>query len=167
MRTYSFPAVMAVVLALTGFSGSAIADESFGISGTGDIGSEYEIVITIDGANLTWANGDNQQVTPASFVAEWKSHWDALHPTLTHRFVDNEDGTFELIGDDISVEVGDIGDTHEVVGDPDGVPFNPTLLWTGGTPIPTVSEWGLIVMTLLLLTAGTVVFGRRRRPAAA
>ena len=33
-------------------------------------------------------------------------------------------------------------------------------------PIPTVSEWGLIIMTLLLLTAGTVIFGRRR-PAAA
>ncbi len=29
--------------------------------------------------------------------------------------------------------------------------------------IPTVSEWGLIVMALLALTAGTVVFGRRRR----
>lgn len=33
--------------------------------------------------------------------------------------------------------------------------------------IPTVSEWGLIVMTVLVLTAGTVAFGRRRRPAAA
>ena len=30
-------------------------------------------------------------------------------------------------------------------------------------PIPTASEWGLMVMTLLLLTAGTVVIGRRRR----
>jgi len=29
--------------------------------------------------------------------------------------------------------------------------------------IPTVSEWGLIVMTLLALTAGTIVFARRRR----
>jgi hypothetical protein len=28
-------------------------------------------------------------------------------------------------------------------------------------PIPTVSEWGLIIMTLLLLTAGTVLFRRR------
>ncbi len=27
-------------------------------------------------------------------------------------------------------------------------------------PIPTVSEWGLIVMTLLLLTAGTIVIRR-------
>lgn len=33
--------------------------------------------------------------------------------------------------------------------------------------VPTVTEWGLIVMTLLLLTAGTIVFGRRRRPAVA
>ena len=31
-----------------------------------------------------------------------------------------------------------------------------------GTPIPTVSEWGLAVMTLLVLTAGTLVFARRR-----
>ena len=31
--------------------------------------------------------------------------------------------------------------------------------------IPTASEWGLIVMTLLLLTAGTILVGRRRRAA--
>ena len=29
--------------------------------------------------------------------------------------------------------------------------------------IPTVSEWGLIVMSLLVLTAGTLVYTRRRR----
>jgi hypothetical protein len=33
--------------------------------------------------------------------------------------------------------------------------------------IPTVSEWGLIVLTLLLLTAGGIVIARRRRSAAA
>ncbi|MGB2986934.1 MAG: IPTL-CTERM sorting domain-containing protein, partial [Phycisphaerae bacterium] len=32
-----------------------------------------------------------------------------------------------------------------------------------GTPIPAVSEWGLVAMTLLVLTAGTVVLMRRRR----
>lgn len=36
-----------------------------------------------------------------------------------------------------------------------------------GGAIPTVSEWGLIIMTLLALTAGTLVFARRRRPAVA
>lgn len=34
-------------------------------------------------------------------------------------------------------------------------------------PVPAVSEWGMIVMILLALTAGTVVFARWRRPAAA
>ena len=34
-------------------------------------------------------------------------------------------------------------------------------------PVPTVTEWGLIVMTLLLLTAGTMVFRRRRAAALA
>ncbi len=30
-------------------------------------------------------------------------------------------------------------------------------------PIPTLSEWGLIIMALFLLAAGTVVIGRRSR----
>lgn len=33
--------------------------------------------------------------------------------------------------------------------------------------IPTISEWGLMAMVLLVLTAGTIVFTRRRRSAAA
>lgn len=40
-------------------------------------------------------------------------------------------------------------------------------IWCPYKPVPTLSEWGLIIMALLMLTAGTVVFGRRRRPAAA
>ena len=31
-------------------------------------------------------------------------------------------------------------------------------------PIPAVSEWGLVVMTLLVLTAGTLVYARRCGP---
>ena len=31
----------------------------------------------------------------------------------------------------------------------------------GGEPIPAVSEWGMVVMALLTLTAGTLVYGRR------
>jgi hypothetical protein len=36
-----------------------------------------------------------------------------------------------------------------------------------GIPVPTVSEWGLIAMTLLGLAAGTFMFTRRRRAAGA
>jgi hypothetical protein len=42
----------------------------------------------------------------------------------------------------------------------DNVSIEATLV--GGDVIPTVSEWGLIIITLLLLTAGSIVFGRRR-----
>ena len=35
----------------------------------------------------------------------------------------------------------------------------------GGMPtIPTVSEWGLVILTLLLLTGGKIYFGHRRAP---
>ena len=50
----------------------------------------------------------------------------------------------------------------------DGEPNTTDTCGDGGccqVTIPTVSEWGLIVMTLLALTAGTIVFARRRRPA--
>lgn len=45
-------------------------------------------------------------------------------------------------------------ETTKAPGDPT---FPPT-----GAPIPTVSQWGLVIMTLLLLTAATVIFVRRR-----
>ncbi len=36
----------------------------------------------------------------------------------------------------------------------------------GSSPIPTVGEWGLIILTLLLLTGGTIVVSKRLKPAA-
>ena len=45
-------------------------------------------------------------------------------------------------------------------GGPNGIPDS----CEAGASIPTVSEWGMIVLTVLLLTAGAVLVGRRRRP---
>jgi hypothetical protein len=59
--------------------------------------------------------------------------------------------------------LGDACDNYPECYNPDQ---DPTACETGA-PIPTVSEWGLIVMALLLLTAGTIVFSRRRKPARA
>ena len=39
-----------------------------------------------------------------------------------------------------------------------GYHYNATL---AGPAIPTVSEWGMVLMSLLVLTAGTLVYGRR------
>jgi hypothetical protein len=48
------------------------------------------------------------------------------------------------------------GDDDTVDNNQNGVPD------CTGEPIPTVSEWGLVIMALLLLTAGKVYFGTRR-----
>jgi hypothetical protein len=75
----------------------------------------------------------------------------------------NENG----IPDECDINCGAVGGPCDMVGcgqstdsDGDGIPDECE------SGIPTVSEWGLIILTLLLLTAGTVVIGRRRRAAA-
>jgi len=42
----------------------------------------------------------------------------------------------------------------------DGTGCSPNMC--SGVGIPTVSEWGLVVLTLLAMTTGTIVYGRRR-----
>ena len=64
-----------------------------------------------------------------------------------------------MIGTDEAGDDGSPAGTHQLIF-PAG-PIEPSNV------IPTVSEWGLIIMTLLALTAGTIVFARRRRPAVA
>ncbi len=49
------------------------------------------------------------------------------------------------------------------VGDllPSQVTYGSAALTVAGAPIPTVSEWGLVVLTLMLMSAGTVAILRR------
>ena len=66
----------------------------------------------------------------------------------------------ELLGRSVAIDNGVVA-----VGAPDngsgpGAAYVFDVAEEQGIPIPTVSEWGLIVMTLLLLTSGTLVCGR-------
>ncbi len=71
-----------------------------------------------------------------------EGHWAHYNgPTVTWHFGPGSGSFFWATGP----QTGNIGVEHEDTG-----------------PIPTVTEWGLILMTLLLLTTGTVVFTRRR-----
>ncbi|MCP4632798.1 MAG: IPTL-CTERM sorting domain-containing protein, partial [candidate division Zixibacteria bacterium] len=54
-----------------------------------------------------------------------------------------------------------IVDGTEVVGNQNGVPFNPTIYWLG-TSIPTLPEWGLIILTVLLLATAVWLMRKRR-----
>ncbi len=60
------------------------------------------------------------------------------------------------------------GDGRRYGGDgSDCATIDPPCIPPSATDIPTVSEWGLIVMTLIGLTLGTVLFRRSRRVAQA
>ncbi len=61
----------------------------------------------------------------------------------------------------------DGGNEMDITATEDGVPLGIALELANTSAIPTVSEWGLIVLTLLLLTAGTIVFRRARLAKAA
>lgn len=57
---------------------------------------------------------------------------------------------------------GELGSEDHCLGDHNGNGIDDAC---DGAPVPTVSEWGLIIMTLLLLTAGTIISAQRRQRA--
>lgn len=86
--------------------------------------------------------------------------------------------TFDLsaAGEDVTVQpfglfwgvvsdernIGAIQLNHRSHGGPDVWAFD-DFVFPDPPPVPAVSSWGLAAMTLLVLTAGTLVFARRRR----
>ncbi len=71
---------------------------------------------------------------------------------LEHNHPDACPGTGALIDFAAVVVAGGVGSGDEQL-----------VVLCPGLPIPTLSEWGLIAMTLLGLSVGTIVFSRRRR----
>jgi len=78
-------------------------------------------------------------------------------------------GLSDGIPDECGACCGNFGDvactqwTQDVCEDNGGVYLGDRTLCDGDAcPIPAVSEWGLVVMTLLVLAAGTMVLRRRR-----
>ncbi len=70
----------------------------------------------------------------------------------------------DLIAEECTIQAGDYkGDGTECLGDGDGNGIDDAC----EEPIPSVSVWGLTVMTVLVLAAGMILIARRRQPAAA
>ena len=68
-------------------------------------------------------------------------------------FGEDEDGELYVLASDNIGPIGKAGVVYRIVP-------------PGPKPIPTLPEWGFAALTLLVLTAATVVFGRRRQAAA-
>ncbi len=85
---------------------------------------------------------------------------------ITHEFSTDTTGTFNID----FIDPGAVQRTSQtMVADENSTPFAFTadgaVINISELPIPTISEWGLIVLALLL-SAGTVIFRRRRSAAA-
>ncbi len=103
------------------------------------------------------------------YTATWNQE-DPLTGSIANAAV-TSDANGDISGQLLWGDIDQVGDFNIVIDyDGDGV-FSWTLDGLGAFRvveiIPTVSEWGLIVMTVLGLTGGTIVFARRRRSAKA
>ena len=127
--------------------------------------TERVISTTADGAWSVFAtdmDGDEDTDVLSASQNDYKIAWyesdGGSPPTFTERVISTTaDAAFSVFATDVD---GD-GDTDVLSAST----FDDKIAWyenTGPSPIPTVSEWGLIVTVLLMLTAGTVIFIRRR-----
>lgn len=80
------------------------------------------------------------------------------HPTW---HINSDSGSFDPAQTkwSITFRLIDMGSTGYAASEPVTVVFTNV---DPDQPIPTVSEWGLIIMALLLVTGGVLVFGRQR-----
>ncbi|UCC31120.1 MAG: IPTL-CTERM sorting domain-containing protein, partial [Phycisphaerales bacterium] len=129
--------------------------------------TERVISTAADGANSVFAtdlDGDgNTDVLSASAVDDkiaWYESDGGLPPSFTERVISTAaDGAASVFATDVD---GD-GDTDVLSA---STVDNKIAWYEQLPPIPTVSEWGLVTMTLLVLAAGTMVIRRRRATAA-
>ncbi|MCH8150498.1 MAG: hypothetical protein IH987_21395 [Planctomycetes bacterium] len=149
-------------IVIGGMAPTTLADETFQVSGTGN-GTGYGLVISVDGDKRALLDSDTAGLSASDFVARWKMLFATGDPVIVLNIDPNDATKFTIVGTVISVRVGPIGGGGtEVVGNQDGVPFNPTLFWLS-PGVPTVSVWGMVFMTLPATTVGTLVFFRMRR----
>jgi hypothetical protein len=75
------------------------------------------------------------------------------------QFVDGDPYDYHLQPNSPCIDAGDPGGPY----DPDGTIADMGTYYYHQYPIPTLSEWGMIILALLLLAAGTVAVVRRRK----
>ncbi|NOX57703.1 MAG: IPTL-CTERM sorting domain-containing protein [Planctomycetes bacterium] len=132
--------------------------------GSGNLISEFLFAPDGDsdfGGGITWAGFSSsplQSPVAAGIPVDVLFRVNVVPGTSFVSLANDLSGAGNVIGTDEADSNGFPTGAHQIV-----LPAGPIM----SAPVPTVSEWGLIIMTLLLLTGGTIVLGRRRTPVAA
>jgi len=126
-----------------------------------DIGSFDAADVTLTGAGSGSHSPDSVSYEPSTQTA-----------LITYLLPPGDTYTFVVLDDDVAANGkaldGEVDDSNwwddRLFPSGDGQPGGDAVLtFSTPGPIPTVSTWGLMVMTLLVLAGGTLVISRRRR----
>lgn len=144
-------------------SDAAQSGAGFQISVEDAVGTHVGTLILTDAVNTEFNIHDSNWINHTwdgvgNSVTNWAGLGDAAEYPLQWQAPSEDIGpvTFYAAGNAINNNFGSSGDVIYLAGE--------TAVFAG--PVPAVSAWGVIAMTLLLLTAGTLVLARQHRAAA-
>ena len=129
-------------------------DSHIGWPNQNKIGDYYDMISDDVGAHLAWAATFNgEQDVYYLRIGDYDCNGNGIGDAMDLAAGTSDDCNDNEIPDLCEIAAGAVDDENGN-GIPDGCEES---------EIPTVSQWGLIVMTGFLLVSGTVVFGRRGR----
>ena len=152
-------------------SSNAVADPGtrrYCISGNSNgVGWSWGIVsgegLVCSDKNLSVPEGGNSAALAAAFVASINEKGAALGVTAKVDPKNSSCFTITYTDGDPKLWVGDAEGTPESGKEVtrEGVPFNPTIKEV--SPIPTLTQWGLLILTILVVGSGIWLMLKKRR----
>ncbi len=143
-----------------------------GPDGSAGGGGDYDELVRIASDTLDWTFPGGQESDWESFPGEW-IEFDVAEQVQAWIDGDDNHGFLIRLNDELQGGPGmtDVGSTvyqfRSKECEDQTIPCNPAqkphleISYSGGESVPTVSTWGMIVMSLLVLVAGTLAFVRR------
>lgn len=140
----------------------AEAASTFRISGTTDGVTPYQIRFEINGVGVTFNEVLGDPEPCEDLVARIKMGIEFVLPNVTVKIDGDDPCKFTINGNVTSVKVNPGPDECEVLNNPDGCSFNPTIFHLPATPISARSTPAKMALILLIAVAGIVLLRQRR-----
>ena len=140
----------------------AEAASTFSISGTADGVTPYQLRFEVDGVGITINALIGDPEPCEDLVARIKMGIEFVLPGVTVTINPQNPCKFTISGNVTSVKVDPGPSECEVLNNPSGCSFNPTIFHLPGDPVSGHSTLGKMSLILLMALAGLVLLIRRR-----